>query len=141
VPVRGEGGIPDDQWECDTVLSRGRDQVNLHEGIAPVGSAKLPTFPPLHMGWSDRFRVLSPKACGTLLVLQGDNSSNRSYPHTAPVVVLILTPRLSLPSGTTRRCPKAVSQRIPCSKMHPHQRHSRSSASLTDDGVIVTCNM
>jgi hypothetical protein len=64
----GGGGIPDDQGECVTVLSRGRDQVNLHEGIAPVGSTKLPTFPPLHMGWSDLFRVLSPKAWDTLSV-------------------------------------------------------------------------
>jgi hypothetical protein len=34
-----------------------------------------------------------------------------------------------------------VSQRIPWSKMHPHQRHSRSSASLTENGVITTRNM
>jgi hypothetical protein len=38
-----------------------------------------PSFPPLHMGWLNCFRVLSPKACGTLSILYGDNSSGRSY--------------------------------------------------------------
>jgi hypothetical protein len=44
---------------------------------------KLPTFPPLHMGWSNRFRMLSLKVCSNLSVLKGDNSGNRGYPHTS----------------------------------------------------------
>jgi hypothetical protein len=34
-----------------------------------------------------------------------------------------------------------VSQRIPWFMIRPHQSHSRSSASLTEDGVITTRNM
>jgi hypothetical protein len=131
----GEVGIPDDQWEGGTSQPCGYDQRKPHERIL--------TFPPLSMGWLNRFSVLSSKACGTLTVLEGDNSSSRSYPHTSALphssradrsdtqeslcrrvggsghktplplrefsrqsrlVVLIETPRLMLPSGTTRRC-------------------------------------
>jgi hypothetical protein len=40
-----------------------------HMKSSPLGVASHPTFLPLHMGWSNRFRVLSPKVCGTLSVL------------------------------------------------------------------------
>jgi hypothetical protein len=36
---------------------------------SPLGVASRPLFPPLHIGWLNRFRMLSPKACGSLTVL------------------------------------------------------------------------
>jgi hypothetical protein len=50
------------------------------------------------------------------------------------------TLRLTLPGGTTRRCPKAVFQRNPWLWLRPHQIHSRSSAYLVEDGIITTRN-
>jgi hypothetical protein len=64
VHVRGEGVISDGKWGCDSsyqVVVTRRD----HKKILPLGVASYPLFPPLHMGWLNHFRVLSPKACGT----------------------------------------------------------------------------
>jgi hypothetical protein len=40
-----------------------------HMKGSPLGVASHPSFPLLHMGWLNHFRVLSPKACDTLTVL------------------------------------------------------------------------
>jgi hypothetical protein len=41
-----------------------------HANKSPLWLISIhPSFPPLHMGWMNRFRVLSLKACGTLSVL------------------------------------------------------------------------
>jgi hypothetical protein len=50
------------------------------------------------------------------------------------------TPRLALPGGTTRRCPKAVFHHTPWLWFRPHQIHSHSSAYLIEDGIITTHN-
>jgi hypothetical protein len=46
----------------------GATRENHMKGL-PLGVASHPSFPPLHMGGLNRFRVLSLKACGTILVL------------------------------------------------------------------------
>jgi hypothetical protein len=40
-----------------------------HRKISPLGVTIYPLFPPLHMGSLNPFRVLSPKACGTKMIL------------------------------------------------------------------------
>lgn len=64
------------------------------------------------------------------------------FSHQSQLVILIHTLRLTLPSRTTRWCPKAVPTRNPgpgpwCT---PHHRHSHSSDNLIEDGIITTCN-
>jgi hypothetical protein len=74
----GGRGTPDDKWECDSSLPCGCDQGKSQERSS-LGVASHPLFPPFHIGWLNRFRVLTLKACGTLILPQGDNSSSWRY--------------------------------------------------------------
>jgi hypothetical protein len=62
-----------------TVATCGCDQTRAQDSIAPR-CGNLPLFPVLHMGWLNRFRVLSPKPCSTKMVLYENNSTSRIYP-------------------------------------------------------------
>jgi hypothetical protein len=72
----GGEGYPHGNWECDTCWSRSYTNKKSPLWVVTIH----PSFPPLHMSWLNRFRVLCLKACGTLSVLKGDSSSSRSYP-------------------------------------------------------------
>jgi hypothetical protein len=97
-------------------------------------------------------RVLSHIRPGQTVVIPGSHTAAWEAPvvrrhcllwelsRQSRLVIQIQTPRLTS-GGTMRRCPKAVSRRNPWSLMCPHQRHSRSSGNLTEDGVIITCNI
>jgi hypothetical protein len=145
------GALLAEHW----VVARGksREDVALRSGKPLL----IPTSP---RGLAKPFLSLSPKVCGIVKALQGYNSSSRSYPNTSALphwaranrgntrVIMLPLGRLrsldtglsqfktesDMPSGTTRRCPKAVPRSTP-------RKHSRSSANLTEEGVISTRNL
>jgi hypothetical protein len=71
------GDFPDERSECNFSCTCAHAWEP--RGVSPVGVAFNPLFPPLGVSWLDRFRV----ACGTVLVLLGDNSGGQGYSHSS----------------------------------------------------------